>query len=374
MIYLDNAATTLQKPPAVGRAMLYALGHMATPGRGLSPPALEAADTVFSCREDAAQLLGVANPEQVVFTCNATHALNLAIHSIVKPEDVVLISGYEHNAVTRPLSALRAKLKVAVSAVFEPETILYQFETLLTSEVSCVICTHVSNVFGYILPIEKIAALCQARGVPLIVDASQSAGCLPIHFDDWGAAFAAMPGHKSLLGPQGTGLLLCNHSTLPLLYGGTGSDSKQQSMPDFLPDRLEAGTHNVTGIAGLQQGIKYVAKRGTDDILAHEQMLIARMTHRLERILGVRTFSATHQFCQSGVLSFYLYSMDCEQAAEQLGLWDVAVRAGLHCAPLAHNSAGTMGQGTIRASVSPFNTVREIDRFCDYIEELARMQ
>lgn len=372
MIYLDSAATSLQKPPAVGRAMLHALNHCATPGRGASPPAQAAAELVFSCRVAAGELLGAADPEQVIFTSNATHGLNIAIKSIVKPGDTVLISGYEHNAVTRPLTAIGGvHLKIASSCLFEPQSILYQFEQKLTDEVSCVICTHVSNVFGYILPIDDIAQLCRTRGVPLIVDASQSAGVLPVTFDAWGAAFAAMPGHKGLLGPQGTGILLCNHASKPVLEGGTGSSSKEQKMPDFLPDRLEAGTHNVTGIAGLREGIAYVAKHGTQALLRHERTLIARMVHRLERTLGVRVYAAPHLFCQSGVLSFTLYSMDCEQVAEQLGRQGISVRAGLHCAPLAHNSAGTMGLGTVRASVSPFNTPREVDRFLDYVEVLA---
>ena len=373
MIYLDSAATSLQKPAAVGRAMLRAMGTMTTPGRGLSPPAMAAAGLVFDCRVAAARLLGAGNPEQVVFTCNATHGLNIAIKSIVKPGDTVLISGYEHNAVTRPLAAIGGvTLKIASCAPFEPQSMLYQMEQKLTGEVACVVCTHVSNVFGFVLPVEEIAALCRQKRVPLILDVSQSAGAVPVTFDAWGAAFAALPGHKGLLGPQGTGILLCNHAAKPLMEGGTGSEAKRQEMPEFLPDRLEAGTHNVTGLAGLLEGIRYVEKRGTAAILAHERTLIERMVYRMERMLGVRAYGAPYQFCQTGVLSFHLYAMDCEQVAEGLALRDVAVRAGLHCSPLAHNSAGTMGRGTVRASVSPFTTAREVERFLDYVEQLAR--
>ena len=373
MIYLDSAATSLQKPAAVGRAMLRAMTQMTTPGRGMSAPAMAAAQLVFDCRMAAAQLLGVGTPEQVVFTFNATHGLNIAIKSLVKQGDTVLISGYEHNAVTRPLAAIGGvTLKIASCAPFEPQSMLYQMEQKLTSEVSCVICTHVSNVFGFVLPVEEIAALCRNKSVPLILDLSQSAGAVPVLFDSWGAAFAAMPGHKGLLGPQGTGILLCNHEAKPLMEGGTGSESKRQEMPAFFPDRLEAGTHNVTGIAGLLEGIRYVQKRGVEAILAHERQLIERMVYRMERMLGVRVYAAPHQFCQTGVLSFHLYDMDCERVAERLALRDVAVRAGLHCAPLAHNSAGTMGRGTVRASVSAFNTLREVERFLDDVEELAQ--
>ena len=373
MIYLDSAATSLQKPAAVGRAMLRAMAQMTTPGRGMSAPAMAAAQLVFDCRMAAAQLLGVGNSEQVVFTFNATHGLNIAIKSLVKQGDTVLISGYEHNAVTRPLAAIGGvTLKIASCAPFEPQSMLYQMEQKLTSEVSCVICTHASNVFGFVLPVEEIAALCRYKNVPLILDLSQSAGVVPVFFDRWGAAFAAIPGHKGLLGPQGTGILLCNHEAKPLMEGGTGSESKRQEMPAFFPDRLEAGTHNVTGIAGLLEGIRYVQKRGTEAILVHERQLIERMAYRMERMLGVRAYSAPHQFCQTGVLSFHLHDMDCEHVAERLAVRDVAVRAGLHCAPLAHNSAGTMGRGTVRASVSAFNTLREVERFLDDVEKLAQ--
>ena len=242
MIYLDAAATTLQKPTAVASASAYAVNHMATPGRGGHQPAMLAAETAFACRQAAAELFHVGEPDNVVLTFNATHGLNIAIQSLVKPGDTVLISGYEHNAVTRPLAAIpNVKVKVAASPLFQPETILYQFQRLLTPEVSAVVCNHVSNVFGYVLPVAEISALCARRGVPLILDASQSAGCLPVHLDELGAAFIAMPGHKGLYGPQGTGLLLCNHETAPILRGGTGSVSIRQDMPDFLPTGWRRG-------------------------------------------------------------------------------------------------------------------------------------
>ena len=191
----------------------------------------------------------------MVFTFNATHGLNIAIKTLVKPGSTVLISGYEHNAVTRPLRAIpNVTVKAAESPLFDREAALEAFRRELTPEVDAVVCTHVSNVFGFILPIESIAALCRQRGCPLVVDASQSAGCLPLSFRELGAAFIAMPGHKGLYGPQGTGLLLCGDGAEPLLEGGTGSVSLSQEMPDFLPDRLEAGTHNIAGIAGLLEG------------------------------------------------------------------------------------------------------------------------
>jgi selenocysteine lyase/cysteine desulfurase len=217
MIYLDSAATTLQKPPAVARAVSSAVGRLATPGRGGHVPAMRAAETAFLCRQAAAELFQVESPEQVVFTSNATHGLNLAIHSLLKPGDAVVISGYEHNAVTRPLHALGVNVRVAAGPLFDPEAQVRAFERQLDETVRAVICNHVSNVFGFILPVEGIAALCRERGIPFVLDASQSAGCLPVHMGELGAAFVAMPGHKGLYGPQGTGLLLCGAETHPLL-------------------------------------------------------------------------------------------------------------------------------------------------------------
>lgn len=371
MIYLDSAATTLQKPPAVQRAVSYAVGHLASPGRGGHRPAMLAAETAFACREAAAELFRVSDPEHVVFTSNATHALNIAIKSLVKAGDTVLISGYEHNAVTRPLAAIgNVSVRVAAAPLFQSDAIFRQFETLLDSDVAAVVCNHVSNVFGYILPLERIAALCRARRVPLIVDASQSAGCLDVHMDQLGAAFIAMPGHKGLYGPQGTGLLLCNAETVPLLEGGTGSLSALQSMPDFLPDRLEAGTHNVTGIAGLLEGIRFVKSRGVGTILDHERDLAFRAARGLARTAGVTVYAAERPVRQAGVLSFNVDGMDCESVGQELAAKGLAVRAGLHCAPLAHSSAGTLESGTVRASFSAFNTPREAERLVREVEQL----
>ncbi len=374
MIYLDSAATTLQKPPAVPRAAFYAMTHMASPGRGGHRPAMLAAETVFACREAAAELFHVEDPEQVVLTCSATHGLNLAIKSLVKPGDTVLISGYEHNAVTRPLYALGAQVKTASGPLFDAQAMRSAFNAQLTKDVRCVICTHVSNVFGYILPLEEIAALCRERGVPLIVDASQSAGCLPVHLKELGAAFIAMPGHKGLYGPQGTGLLLCAHETTPLLEGGTGSRSAAQDMPDFLPDRLEAGTHNVPGAAGLLAGLRYVKEQGCAGIMRGERALTVQAARGLSQIPGVTVYAASDPQRQAGVLSFQVAGMDCEVVGEALGARDIAVRAGLHCAPLAHRSAGTFQAGTVRASFSVFNTPEEAGRLVREVARLAKQQ
>lgn len=370
MIYLDSAATTLQKPAAVAAASARAINNLASPGRGGHRPAMAAAETAFTCREAAARLFHVDDPERVVFTFNATHGLNIAIKTLAWPGSRVVISGYEHNAVTRPLHALGADIRVARSPLFDQEAALAAFGRELDRGADLAVCTHVSNVFGFILPIEGIAGLCRERGVPLIVDASQSAGAIPLDFAALGAAFIAMPGHKGLYGPQGTGLLLCGADPLPLLEGGTGSESKRQSMPDFLPDRLEAGTHNIAGIAGLLEGLRFLERRGVEKIAAREAALIRRLGEGLCAASGAEVFLSGDQTDQAGVLSFRLRSRDCEELGEELGRQGFALRAGLHCAPLAHETAGTLETGTLRASVSAFNTDREMEKFIHAVWEL----
>jgi len=283
MIYLDNGATSFHKPEAVYRAVRCALENCANPGRGGYTAAMAAAKTVLRCRERAAELFH-CQPEQVVMTGNCTHGLNIAMGTLVKPGDRVLISGFEHNAVTRPLYARKARITVAGRKLFDWEDTLEEFERALKKGVDAAVFTHVSNVFGYILPVCEMAALCRQYGVPFAVDAAQSAGMLPIDLQELGADFVAMPGHKGLLGPQGTGLLLCGREPIPLLQGGTGSLSRQQEMPDFLPDMAEAGTLNVPGIAGLSAGIAYVIQQKPERLLAREQQEAARCAKGLERL------------------------------------------------------------------------------------------
>ena len=352
MIYLDNGATSFRKPPQVTRAMLRAMGTCANPGRGGYGAAMAAAEQVYRCREAAARLFG-CEPEQVVFTSNCTHGLNIAIRSLVGPGDRVVISGFEHNAVTRPLHALGAEVLVAGRDLFDWEDTLTAFEDALRKKPKAAVFTHVSNVFGYILPVAEMAKLCRKYGVPFIVDAAQSAGTLNVNMKELGAAFIAMPGHKGLLGPQGTGLLLCRDGAQPLLYGGTGSASKSRAMPENLPDRLEAGTLNVPGIAGLEAGLRFLLQTGTDRIFHREHEQLEAAVSGLKK-LGLPCFSGPHQ---AGTLSF-LPPADCEEAADFLAGQGIAVRAGLHCAPLAHESAGTLDTGTVRVSFG-FDAKRE---------------
>lgn len=367
MIYLDSAATSFQKPAVVRHAVSDAMERLSSPGRGGYRSAMDAADILYDARTCAAGLFHVREPEHIVFTANATHALNIAIKSSVKPGGRVVVSGYEHNAVIRPLRALGAEVVIASAPLFEPQAAVEAFRKALPGA-DAAVCNHVSNVFGCILPVSEIAALCREYGVPLIIDASQSAGSVPVDFEALGCRFLAMPGHKGLLGPQGTGLLVCADESVKTLYeGGTGSDSASPVMPEFLPDRLEAGTHNMPGIAGLLAGMRWLERRGTEAVLRHETRLRRFAADALSDVPGVTVYGSDRGEAQSGVLSLRLRGVDCEDAARQLGERGIAVRAGLHCAPLAHKTAGTFDTGTVRLSFSPFNTEREVMRAAEEI-------
>lgn len=369
MIYLDSAATSLLKPSSVEQAVVHAMRTMASPGRGGHSASLRAAELVYSCREAAAELFSLDDPANVVFTFNATHALNIAICSLLRPGGRVLVSGFEHNSVTRPLRALRARITVAGSKLFDPDFALEDFSRHVRNA-DLVVCTHVSNVFGYILPVYEIGKICRRAGVPYIVDASQSAGVLDVDLPGLCANFVAMPGHKGLMGPQGTGILLCASGAKPLLQGGSGSDSLSQRMPDILPDMLEAGTHNVCGIAGLLEGIRYVEKKGIQKIFAHERSLLKLAAKELEHS-GIEVYLADNA-SQTGVLSLRSPAINCEELAGRLSERGICVRAGLHCAPFAHKSAGTLDTGTVRLSFSPFISENQVKSASSAIKEIIK--
>lgn len=367
MIYLDNGATSFPKPVSVERAMIRAIRSCANPGRGGYAAAEQAARIVYDCRSVAAKMFD-CQPEQVVFTKNCTEGLNIAIRTLVKPGSRVVISGFEHNAVTRPLYALGAKIFIAGRKLFDQENTLQEFEKALKNGVDAAVFTHCSNVFGYVLPVKEIGNLCREYNVPFIVDAAQSAGVLPVSLAAWDADFVAMPGHKGLLGPQGTGMLLCNCVPDALLQGGTGSLSAQQEMPDFLPDRGEAGTLNVPGIAGLSAGMYVVLQRGLDEIRSAE-FEAARLCGAVLQKMGLRVFMGANQI---GTVSF-VPRCDCEDAAHLLAERGIAVRAGLHCAPLAHESAGTLHTGTVRLSFGAEGAKMSAQSAKNILEKMANL-
>ena len=372
MIYLDNAATTLKKPNSVLEAMTDALENCASVGRGGYEGAMNAAEIVFEAREAACEMFGANGPEQVVFTSNATHALNLAIKGLAKAGNCV-ISGYEHNSVVRPIMAISGlECRVARGRLFYPDSIVKSFERLIDKNTSFAVCTHMSNVFGYILPIKRIDEICYKKGIPLIIDASQSAGSIRIKLNELKACQCiCMPGHKGLYGPQGTGILICRNgeNLKTVIEGGTGSVSKELTQPDFMPDRLESGTHNVPGIAGLKAGISYIKERGESKILRRERNLIAELAREIRKFDGVSLFSSYDAMLQGGVLSLVSDVLSAEKIGNELSLAKIAVRSGFHCSPLAHETAHTEG-GTVRVSVSDFTVENDIE---ELIKELKKI-
>lgn len=375
MVFLDYAATSFHKPPSVRRAVLEALHSCASPGRGGYAAAQAAETRVFAARSALAALYGV-QPQAVSFTCSATSALNMAIKGLAGSGKIAL-SGYEHNAAARPAFALRGAqgCTVGESALFDPGDFLRAFARAIVPGTSLAVCCHVSNVFGQIAPLAEIDALCWEKGVPLVVDCAQSAGLLIPDVRALRAAqFLCLPGHKALYGPQGTGALV-HIGTLPvatLIEGGTGSRSAELAQPDFEPDRFESGTPNVPGLAGLAEGLRFVRAEGPAKLLARERALSSAAMRELVRLDGVRVYAAQDAALQTGVFSFTLDDREAEDTARALASAGIAVRAGLHCAPLAHKSAGTFPGGTVRVSPGAFTTDADMEKLIRAVRALRR--
>jgi len=375
MVFLDNAATTFHKPSAVYRAVGATLKECSSVGRGGYPAAQLADRRGYETRAAVASLYNIDDPSAVIFTYNATVALNMAIKGLAKPGRV-LISGYEHNAVVRPLESLvrhGTEYSVAGSALFDPDAMLAAFRGAIRSDTVLVVCNHVSNVFGSIAPIMEIDEFCAERGLPLIIDASQSAGTIVIDTKKLRAAeFICMPGHKGLYGPQGTGVMLHvgERECSTIIEGGTGSNSALLEQPSFEPDKFESGTHNVAGIAGLGEGVRFILRETPVKILAHERDLTAYAASELKKLPDVTVCHSDDPNLQAGVLSFTVHGRECEDVAATLATAGIAVRAGLHCAPIAHRSAGTFPGGTVRVSPGHFSTHRDIEKLITAVRVL----
>lgn len=377
MIYFDNAATTLIKPNEVYKAMLDSAKRCGNPGRSGHKPSMVAMERVFECRSNLADLFCVKEAERVVFTSNSTHALNIAIKSILKDGGHALISGYEHNSVVRPLEFMKCDgvtYTVVKSKLFDKCDAYRAFKDAFNNnKVSCVIINHISNVFGNEMPIEEIDDLCFRNNVPLIVDISQSAGINRIDVSSFkSVAYFCMPGHKALFGPQGTGVLICcNDKYLySTMQGGTGSVSMSFNQPEFLPDIFESGTLNVPGISGLNAGVKFVGNIGLGTIERIHKKLTDYFVEKIRRINSVKCFTGeTHNH---GVISFMIVNRDCEDICEALAKCEICVRGGLHCSPLAHGMSETLERGLIRVSFSLFNKTLEIDSFCEILRKIIR--
>lgn len=378
MIYLDNAATTAIKPVSVRRAMQEAMTkYSANPGRGGYTLSMDTAEMVYGCRERAARLFGLGQAEGVVFTQNCTHALNFAIKGLLPSAGKVVVSSLEHNAVMRPLTALQrqgVRIEVAEVIFGDDDATFRSFERTMDDDTDLVICTHASNVCGLVLPVGRIGRLCRQRGIPFIVDAAQSAGMVPIDMNEMCIDCLCMPGHKGLYGPSGTGMLLTSRS-IPqtIIEGGTGTFSIDFNQPENLPERLESGTINTVGIAGLSAGMAFVEQKGITRIHDYEIGLLRQLYDCLRSIPEVVLYmdrpSADHF---SPVLSFNVEGMPSEQVGEALARSGFAVRAGLHCAPTAHRRLGTLEQGTVRVSPSVFSRSEQIHAFCGVMKKIVK--
>lgn len=367
MIYLDNAATSLPKAPGVADAVRNCLENLgANPGRGSYQAALASAEMVEDCREKMADLIGVANPLNLIFTHNATESLNLAIKGFLKPGDHVIISALEHNAVWRPLKKLEQQgVSLTVAPADEWGRIeLANLSGCITPQTRLLVATHASNVTGVLNPVQALGQWTKDQGIRFLVDASQTAGCYPLNVARINADMVAFSGHKGLLGPAGVGVLYLNKDIRleTLLEGGTGSQSELPYMPEEPPGRYESGTLNTPGIAGLRAALTYLAAEGVENIHRHINTLSLQLRHGLRKISGARLMPLPRNASEGGVVSFVIPGLDCQAAAHVLDTeHGIACRAGLHCAPLAHQALGTLDTGTIRFSVGAFNTVADVE-------------
>lgn len=378
MIYLDNAATSYPKPPPVLEAVERCFKEaVASPGRGQHRMALAAGRLIVEARAALARVFGVANPADIVFTHNATEALNLAIKGRVRPGDTVVTTSIEHNSVYRPLAKLANNLQVNVlTAKNLPtgELDLKELGRIINRKVRLVVVTHASNVIGNILPIAEIAAIAHRAGVPLLVDASQTAGFVPLEIEDIGLDMVAFPGHKALLGPQGTGGLYINPKldVEESFQGGTGSASRGEQ-PGFRPDKYESGTLNTPGIAGLGAAAGYLLETGVQNLFAAESAIINRLVSALAAVRGVDIYGPPPGKPRASLVSIRIAGISPVQAAFELDKnYDIAARAGWHCAPQAHQTIGTYETGTLRLSPGPFTTDDEIDAAIAAISEVAK--
>ena len=378
MIYLDNAATTMHKPQTVIDAVTQAMCSLGNAGRGATSGALDAARTIHGCRAKLAHLLGCPRADHVCFTPNSTAALNTVINGVVRPGDRVVTTVLEHNSVLRPLNRLAAEQGVTVDhAGCDANGVLDydELEWLVTSGTRAVVVTHASNVTGNAVDVSRVAAIAHAAGALVIVDASQSAGTAHIDMQAVGLDIVCFTGHKGLMGPQGTGGLAVAEGidVAPWAMGGTGVHSFDPLQPLEWPTRLEAGTLNGHGIAGLSAGLDFIeAQGGVEAIAAHERALADRFLAGVRKIPGIKLYGAFDQPTRSAIVSLNVADIDSAEISDALMQgWGISTRPGAHCAPLMHRALGTERQGVVRFSFGYFNTTEEVDTAIDALCDLA---
>ena len=377
-VYLDNAATSWPKPPEVIAAMqAYLENGGGSPGRAAHGKSLASARMVYETRDALSSLFNATSPDRVIFTKNATEAINLLLFGFLNPGDHVIVSSMEHNAVMRPLRQLESRgVSLSVAACdfcggLDPLTI----KTALTPRTRLVLLVHASNVTGTLLPIAEVANIAREAGIRFAVDAAQTAGVHPIDVQSGGIDFLTFTGHKSLGGPQGTGGLVIGPDVdlRPLMFGGTGSASESENQPAFLPDKLESGTLNAIGIAGLGASLAALTEFGVENVLAHERKLMKLFRDGLKELSDIEVYGPENTAESVGVLSLNVASRPCEEVGMELERdFDILTRTGLHCAPAAHRTIGTFGRGTVRFSVSRFNTESDIHAALEALSKIAR--
>lgn len=376
MIYLDNGATTNPKPDIVFRETVCSLKKYSfNSGRGGYSASIAASEKIFSVREKIADMFG-AEPQNVAFTKNCTEAVNIAIKGLVKKGDHIIISSLEHNAVYRPVYALHQAgyidFDIADFSFNEEETVA-NFERLIRSNTSLIVCMHASNVFGVVLPLKKIGEMAKRHNIKFVVDAAQSAGILPVNMKECNIDALCAPGHKGLYGAMGTGFIAVkdNLKINPVIEGGTGSESLNPKQPLSLPDRLESGTLNNSGIISVGAGIDFINCRGMNNIYNHELSLINYVYNALNNISDVSLYCPRPEINKFvPVLSFNYKDFSSEKVAAYLADNNIAVRAGLHCAPLAHKHFGTADTGTVRICPSVFTSKRDCEILINTIKKL----
>ena len=378
MIYLDNAATSFPKPRRVAEEQLRCMQiYGGNPGRGSHALALAAAEKIYACREELASFFGSSNPENVIFTMNATMALNTAIKGLLRQGDHILISDMEHNAVFRPIHKLAREKKITYDvfktfptlAARTPQMICASVLELIRPNTKMLVCAHASNICSATLPLQEIGALCRKKGILFVVDAAQSAGHLPIDMQKMQIDALCVPGHKGLWGPQGCGALILGAGIVAdtLMEGGSGYNSLEGDMPEEAPERYEAGTLPTPAIAGLLEGVREVKRRGVDHIHAHEVALTGRLCEHLYAMPKITLYAPNHK---GSVLLFSLQDLSADRVGAFLNERGFCVRTGFHCAALAHATLGTPASGAIRVSPSLFNTASQIDAFAEALKEL----